>query len=82
MNPCKVLFFASLKDLAGERQTILDLPEGLKVGELKAELLARFPGLAPALSHAFIALNREYASDNEIIPPQAEIAVFPPVSGG
>ena len=82
MNACKVLFFATLKDRAGARQITLELPDGLTVGDLKAVLLARIPALKPVLPHAFIAINREYATDDVIVPPQAEIAVFPPVSGG
>ena len=82
MNVCKILFFATLKDRAGVRQITLELPDGLTVGGLKAILLARIPALEPALPHAFIAINREYAAEDEIIPPEAEIAVFPPVSGG
>ena len=82
MNICKVLFFATLKDRVGARQITLELPYGLTVGGLKAILLARIPALEPALPHAFIAINREYATEDEIIPPKAEIAIFPPVSGG
>jgi molybdopterin synthase catalytic subunit len=29
-----------------------------------------------------ISINKEYAFDEEIVPPGAEVAVFPPVSGG
>jgi molybdopterin converting factor subunit 1 len=82
VNHCKVLFFATLKDLAGERMIILEVPDRLIVGELRTLLAERFPALAPSLTHAFIAVNREYATDDENIPPGAEIAVFPPVSGG
>jgi molybdopterin converting factor small subunit len=28
------------------------------------------------------AINREFAADEQIIPLDAEIAMFPPVSGG
>jgi molybdopterin converting factor small subunit len=28
------------------------------------------------------AINREYAADEQVIPEGAEIAFFPPVSGG
>ena len=82
MSTCKILFFASLKEMAGERHITLDVPEGMSVGELRPILQNRLPELKLALEHAFIAVNREYAGDDLIIPPDAEIAVFPPVSGG
>lgn len=82
MSSCTVLFFATLKDRAGVRQITLDIPDGSTVGVLKTILRERFPALALALTHVLIAVNREYATEDEHIPPGAEIAVFPPVSGG
>ena len=82
MSTCKILFFASLKELAGERQITLEVPNVISVGELRSMLQDKFPSLKPAMDHAFIAVNREYSKDEVIIPPEAEIAIFPPVSGG
>jgi molybdopterin converting factor subunit 1 len=82
MSLCKVLFFATLKDLAGVRQSVLELPEGITVGELKIMLQEHFPAIKPVLTNALIAVNREYALDDKLIPFEAEIALFPPVSGG
>ena len=31
---------------------------------------------------ALITINREYAFDEAVVPTDAEIALFPPVSGG
>jgi molybdopterin converting factor subunit 1 len=82
MSSCKILFFASLKDRAGVRQSTLELPDGITVGELKVILQEHFPSIAAVLLNALIAVNREYALDDTLIPPEAEIALFPPVSGG
>jgi molybdopterin converting factor subunit 1 len=82
MNTCKVLFFATLKDRAGVRQAILELPAGMSVGELKVTLAGQYPALRPLLQNVLVAVNREYARDDVILPPTAEIAIFPPVSGG
>jgi molybdopterin converting factor small subunit len=35
-----------------------------------------------ALPSALISINREFAFEDDLVPPAAEIAVFPPVSGG
>ena len=82
MSLCKVLFFATLKDLAGVRQATLELREGITVRELKVMLQEHFPSIKPVLPNTLIAVNREYALDDTLIPSEAEIALFPPVSGG
>lgn len=82
MNSIKVLFFATLKDRAGVKEAQLDLPEELNVGDLKARLKQDFPNLVEALDSALVSVNREFAIDEDVIPEGAEVAIFPPVSGG
>lgn len=82
MNVVKVFFFATLKERAGMQQVILELPEAARVKDLKAQLEARFPRLAPALPSTLVSVNHEYAQDEDYIPTSAEVALFPPVSGG
>jgi molybdopterin converting factor subunit 1 len=78
----KILFFATLKERAGTRQLDLPLAPEACVRDLKALLAERFPALQPSLPTALVAINRHYAFDDDPIPPDAEIALFPPVSGG
>ncbi len=82
MNEIKILFFATLKDLAGMTETTLALPEDAQVSVLKTTLGEKFPNLIPALGSVVVSVNREFAFDEEEIPPDAEVALFPPVSGG
>lgn len=82
MPAVRVLFFATLKDRAGLQETQLDLPEGVRVRQVRELLGERYPALAEALPSALVAVNREFAFDDDLIPPDAEIALFPPVSGG
>jgi molybdopterin synthase catalytic subunit len=82
MNQVTILFFATLKNLAGVKRTNLDLAEGARISDLKAALIERFPGLKNGLPTSLIAINQEFAFDDDLIPGQAEIAIFPPVSGG
>ncbi|MDD5467109.1 MAG: molybdenum cofactor biosynthesis protein MoaE [Anaerolineales bacterium] len=77
-----VLFFANLKALAGVDQASLELEEGLDVKGLKAELGRRFPRMAPHLNSVLVAIDREYAFDEDRLSNGAEVALFPPVSGG
>lgn len=81
-NQVTVLFFATLKERAGARQAKLELPAGARVGDLKAQLIRLYPGLAEMSGSMLVSVNKEFAFDDEIIPTGAEVAVFPPVSGG
>jgi molybdopterin synthase catalytic subunit len=82
MKKVSVLFFANLRDRVGEKQIWIDLPDGAFVRDLKASLRLKYPGLQPILATSLISVNKEYATDDQPIPDGAEIALFPPVSGG
>jgi len=85
MNKMKitVLFFATLRSLTGLKTLEFELPPESRVADLKLVVGERFPKVAPALIEtALVAVNREYAGDEETIPEGAEVALFPPVSGG
>lgn len=77
-----ILFFAHLKEIAGVDRLEMELPAGASVKDLKDQLAARFPGLVNALPTVIVAVNRDFGFDEDLIPDQAEIAIFPPVSGG
>jgi molybdopterin converting factor subunit 1 len=82
MNHVKLLFFATLRDRAGTKAMELDIPADLTVQGLKDKISNEFPKLKESMSSVLITINREYAFDEAIIPPNAELAMFPPVSGG
>jgi molybdopterin converting factor subunit 1 len=82
MMQVTVLFFATLKECTGVKQTTLELPQGARVADLKAGLLASYPTLESIIGSAVVALNRQFAFDQDVIPEGAEAALFPPVSGG
>ena len=82
MYQVKVLFFASLRDRAGTRQTTIELPDHAVVSDLKSNLRTTFPELSEALGSTLVSINREFAFDEDPIPEGAEVALFPPVSGG
>jgi molybdopterin synthase sulfur carrier subunit len=78
----QVQLFAGARELAGATRVTLDLPEGATVGQLRAALLAHHPALARYGRALWIAVNNAYAADDAPLPSAAEIACFPPVSGG
>lgn len=82
MNRVKLLFFATLRDRAGTRSMELEIPSGLTVQGLKDRISNEYPNLRESMSSVLITINREYAFDEAVIPQNAELAMFPPVSGG
>ena len=76
------MLFATLRDYAGARTIELDVPSGTTVLSMKKALVKEYPKMAPAQNSILTAIDREYASDEQVIPLEAEIALFPPVSGG
>jgi molybdopterin converting factor subunit 1 len=79
----KLLFFATLRSQTGLKTLELELPPESRVADLKFLVGERFPEIAPALlGTALVSVNREYADDEQIIRDGAEVAFFPPVSGG
>jgi molybdopterin converting factor subunit 1 len=82
MNRVKLLFFATLRDRAGTKSMELDIPPDFTVQGLKDKLSNEYPNLKESMSSVLITINREYAFDDAVIPQNAELAMFPPVSGG
>ena len=78
----KILFFATLRDYVGAKTVELEVPAETTVAELKNLLVKRYPKMALAQNSIMAAINREYAADEQVMPRDAEIAFFPPVSGG
>lgn len=78
-----ILLFALAKEKAGSPTLAVELPQSPTVGDLKAALARSCPALGPLMTTLRIAINREYSqNDQELIPPGAELAAIPPVSGG
>ena len=78
----EVKLFALAKQLAGCDAIAVDLPDGAIVADLRHVITERYPDLADLLAHAMFAVNAQYANDDSLVPPDAEIACIPPVSGG
>jgi molybdopterin synthase sulfur carrier subunit len=63
----------------------VELPEGATVGALRAELVARGGSHAQALAAGRAvrcALNQRMCGEAEVLSDGAEVAFFPPVTGG
>jgi molybdopterin converting factor subunit 1 len=82
MNRIKVLFFATLRDRAGTKSLEIEIPEDTTVQGLKDQIVNDYPHLKQSMDTVVISINREFAFDENLVPENAEVAMFPPVSGG
>lgn len=82
MNHIRVLFFATLRDKAGVRSLDLEILPGATIADLKSRLVREYPNLNGLMDHCLASINHEYQFDESEIPVTAEVAFFPPVSGG
>jgi molybdopterin converting factor subunit 1 len=81
-NRVKLLFFATIRERMGVKSLELDISDELTIQGLKDKLSEEFPKVKESMKSVLITINREYAFDEAIIPTNAEIGMFPPVSGG
>jgi sulfur-carrier protein len=73
-----LLFFAHLQEAVGEERVVLPyVPKTVK--ELKEEVKQRY---RISLEQVMVAVNEEYAGDEQTLQPGDIVAFIPPVSGG
>ena len=77
----KVLAFGIVKDIFSNSIVDVHLTNDPTIKELKILLEEKYQGLHQLGSY-MIAVNNEYASDDDIIHQGDEVAIIPPVSGG
>jgi molybdopterin synthase sulfur carrier subunit len=81
-----VKFFASLRETLKTSQELLDVPVGVTtVADLRHHLRARGDLWAEVLAEGKairMALNHEMVDGGVALVDQAEVAFFPPVTGG
>jgi molybdopterin synthase catalytic subunit/molybdopterin converting factor small subunit len=77
-----ILFFASLKDRSGTNRFVLETARPLTVSALKDQLGERYPAIKLLLPNCLVAINQQFAFNEDLVPESAEVAFFPPVSGG
>ena len=78
----RVLFFSTLRDLAGKSETELELPDGADVGNLLDSLDGKVPGFSEWSGRVLVAVDHEYAEKGQPLAEGQEVAVMPPVQGG
>ncbi|RVU46444.1 molybdopterin converting factor subunit 1 [Rubrivivax rivuli] len=80
----QVRYFAALREALGPQETV-DLPAGTTLGALRDRLIASSSRHAEVLARGRAlrgAINQAMADDSTPVPEGAEVAFFPPVTGG
>ena len=77
----EITAFGIAKDILGSRIYRLEVSSSISVAQLKEQLYREFPQFQ-ALKSLAIAINEEYAIDNQRIEPGDQVVLIPPVSGG
>ncbi len=78
----RVRLFAALRQAAGRDLLDLEMPERATIGQLRRRMAENLPELSGLLQRAMFAVGTEYATDEVVVPPGADVACIPPVSGG
>jgi MoaD family protein len=78
----KVLFFATIRDIVGEKEIEVELPEGSQIRDLKAVLTARYPQAEEAVGSMLTSVNHVFSDGETELKDQAKVAFFPHISGG
>jgi molybdopterin synthase sulfur carrier subunit len=80
----QVRYFASLREALGPTEAV-DVPAGSTLGGLRDALLARGGRHAEALARGRAvrcALDQTMSDESAVLRDGAEVAFFPPVTGG
>ena len=80
----QVRYFASLREALGPQEQV-QLPAGATLGNLRDQLIASSPRHAEALARTRTlrgAINQVMCDEATVVPEGAEVAFFPPVTGG
>lgn len=77
-----IKLFAVARERLGTNHIEVKLGDPATVADLRHALAEQFPSLTDLLPHIRIAINSDYATPAAVVPPGAEVALIPPVSGG
>ena len=80
----RLRYFASLREALGDGETV-EVAAGSTLGALRDALSRRSERHAAVLARGRAvraALNHRLADEDAVVPDDAEVAFFPPVTGG
>jgi molybdopterin converting factor subunit 1 len=77
----RVLLFASYSDALGASEVALDLPAGARVRDVRSHIKSLVAGKRVP-DKPMVAVNQQYANDDQPVSAGDEVAIIPPVAGG
>ncbi|MBE3559045.1 MAG: MoaD/ThiS family protein [Ktedonobacteraceae bacterium] len=78
----RMRYFAALREIIGLGEETFSLPEGARVADARAVLLARYPRLQLILERSLCAVNRNYVAAETVLHENDELVFIPPMGGG
>lgn len=78
----RVLYFAVFRERLGKDEEEIELPEGATVATAVDALGIRHPAIARLAGRFRVAVNQEFAGNDEALRNGDELALIPPVAGG
>jgi molybdopterin converting factor subunit 1 len=77
-----IKLFAAARELVNSESLAIELRAGATVADLRRAVAEQLPELRELVARSMFAIDFEYATKERVVPPDAEIAWIPPVSGG
>jgi len=77
-----VLLFAHLKEIVGRERLDLEVDENSHGIDVLNKVIEQFPAVEGQRKYLSMSMNGKYITGNVPVVENAEIAIFPPVSGG
>ena len=78
----QVKLFAVASQLVNADEVDVELADSATVRELRNALQTQVPELAHIVKQLMIAVDTQYAGDDQVLSESSEVACIPPVSGG
>ncbi len=78
----RVKCFAWAKEVTGEDEIDLEVPDSATVNDLRESLSARFPVFSGRMESIAVSVNHEFAGEGTPVEADDELALIPPISGG
>ena len=77
----RLLFFAVLRDIAGKRDDVLEVPDGTRAADVWRRFREEHREVRD-YAQPMTAINEVYADADQVLHDGDELAFIPPVAGG
>lgn len=82
MPSFRVRLFAAHREAAGASSVVVELRPGARVRDARLALFEALPSIRANAGTTVIAVNGQFAPDDQPLRGGDELAAFPPVAGG